>query len=192
MDPAAVAWQGLVDNENDNSLVTRFTVALDEVKQEAGVQELVLTHHSGKADEERSRGASRLEDWADALWYLTRDTDGQREMWAIGRDVNVERHALAWDENRHMLVAGESYSESAEHERVKTDKELKEAVYEIVARYGEIVQVQLSQELKAAGHGVSNEKLRRKMDQYCSVPAKPGIGLRTDGQRRIYYWRDKK
>jgi RecA-family ATPase len=94
LDPAARAWSGLVDNENDNAQVGNFTTAVDALKRDAGINESVVTHHTGRylvaEGEERGRGATRLEDWMDAGWYLTKDKDSeQRALRAIGRDVQL-------------------------------------------------------------------------------------------------------
>jgi hypothetical protein len=110
-DPAGVAWLGLIESEGDNIGAARFTSAIDEVKKLAGVEEACLTHHTGRAeqrdDEERARGATRLEDWMDAGWYLTADADGQRFLRARGRDVHLEPIGLAYEEDsRRYSVSG--------------------------------------------------------------------------------------
>jgi RecA-family ATPase len=77
LDPVARAWSGFVESENDNAQIGAFTSTIDEIKREAGVAEVVLAHHTGRyiqeEGKERGRGATRLEDWPDALWYLTKD-----------------------------------------------------------------------------------------------------------------------
>ncbi len=77
VDPAAQAWNGLVETENDNTDVGGFLHILDEIKRRAEVPDLVLATHMGRGhadeDNERSRGATRLEDWMDAGWYLTKE-----------------------------------------------------------------------------------------------------------------------
>lgn len=101
IDPIARAWQGIVDNENDNSQVARFTHILDEVKNEAGVVDLIVATHTGRTayaqDEEHARGATRLEDWADSLWYYMRDEKGGRSLRAIGRQVELEATFIDYD-----------------------------------------------------------------------------------------------
>ncbi len=60
LDPAAVAWLGLLESEGDNIGAAKFTGAIDEVKSLAGIAEACLTHHTGRMehreDEERARG----------------------------------------------------------------------------------------------------------------------------------------
>jgi hypothetical protein len=111
IDPAARAWSGFVMDENSNAQVRMFTDTLDRVKDRAGVADLVVAHHMGVArfaeGEERGRGASRLEDWADANWYYTRDGD-KRALWAEGRGVNVgSEHAvdIQFNPTTHELAA---------------------------------------------------------------------------------------
>jgi hypothetical protein len=108
IDPAARAWGGCVESENDNTQIGAFTTAIDEVKREAGIAEVVLAHHTGRyaqeEGKERGRGATRLEDWPDALWYLTRD-ERRRSLRAEGRDVYVEALDLDYDETTRRLTA---------------------------------------------------------------------------------------
>lgn len=119
LDPAARAWRGLVDNENDNSQLAAFTDALDEIKREAGVRDLLLLTHMGRAtveeDAERSRGGTRLEDWMDHGWYLTKDgkeADAPRALRAMGRDVDVPAVDLSYDDlTRRLRSTGKSRSE---------------------------------------------------------------------------------
>jgi hypothetical protein len=113
MDTAARSWAGLVDNENSNSEILRYTDALDHLKEEAGIIDLFLVTHMGRQSvfmqegEERSRGATRLEDWMDTGWYLTRDRNGKRYMRANGRGVDVEAVALDYHpRTRHLTTSG--------------------------------------------------------------------------------------
>ena len=53
-------------------------------------EHLVVSTHTGRQqfeeNEERSRGATRLEDWMDAGWYYTKDGQGRRALRAMGRE----------------------------------------------------------------------------------------------------------
>lgn len=90
-------------SENDNTDMAKVLAALDELVDAAGVEELVVVHHMGHS-EERSRGASRLRDWPDAEWRLTREgadipgaqppPDAARFFAAEGRDVKVAEREL--------------------------------------------------------------------------------------------------
>ena len=109
-DPYARAGQGVILNENDNGQANTFTGLLDEVKAEAGVREIIMPAHSSNKGEvesgsETSRGAGRLEDWADALWYLT-VVEKQRYLRATGRDVELDETQLNYDQTTRSLTIG--------------------------------------------------------------------------------------
>jgi hypothetical protein len=78
-----------------------FTAAVDELKRLSGVQEVVIPVHTGRAivtdGNEHSRGATSLEDWADALWFLTKDDKDRRFLRALGRDVELESTELQYE-----------------------------------------------------------------------------------------------
>lgn len=100
LDPFARAFNGV--SENDNAEVGRFLDTLDVIKERAGVSELVLATHTGRAvseiGAERARGATRLDDWADVRWLLARDTETEaRYLRATGRDVEVDEGRLDYD-----------------------------------------------------------------------------------------------
>jgi hypothetical protein len=117
VDPAARAMRPLVDDENSNSQVAAWTDSMDSLKKDGGVSELVVVTHFGKGareeDEERARGASRLEDWADAIWYLSKERrGGSRWLRAMGRDVDVAPLDLRYDPNtRRLTASGQSRDE---------------------------------------------------------------------------------
>lgn len=97
----------------------RFLVALDELVREAGIAELLLVHHMGHANN-RSRGDSRILDWPDATWTLTRDKDADDEtvrdvyFKALGRDVDEPARLLQYEAaTRHLTLTTMSRSERA-------------------------------------------------------------------------------
>lgn len=108
-DPYLRAAQGVVLNENDNGQANIFTGVLDEIKLEAGVKEICMPAHSSGKNEvesgaESMRGAGRVEDWADAIWYLT-SVEGQRFLRATGRDVELPETQLHFDSaTRHLSI----------------------------------------------------------------------------------------
>ncbi|WCN80030.1 AAA family ATPase [Micromonospora sp. LH3U1] len=109
VDPFARAYVGCGE-ENDNTAVGAFLDTLDVIKDRAGVRELILPLHTGRAEqqrgEERARAATRLDDWADARWVLTRDTKtDHRFLWADGRDVKVQEQRLSFDQQTRRLTA---------------------------------------------------------------------------------------
>ncbi len=117
VDPAARAMRPLVDDENSNSQVAAWTDSMDALKKDGGVSELVVVTHFGKGareeDEERARGASRLEDWADSIWYLSKERQGDaRWLRALGRDVEVAPLDLQYDsDTRRLTASGQSRDE---------------------------------------------------------------------------------
>lgn len=107
LDPFARAFTGCGD-ENSNSDVGIFLDTLDVIKERAGVSNLVLPVHTGRAQEngiDRARGATRLDDWADVRWLLKKTQDG-RFFSADGRDVLQEEQQLSFDENTRSLTLG--------------------------------------------------------------------------------------
>ena len=109
IDTAARAWAGLVENENSNTDMLRFTDSLDQLKYEAGITDLFLITHMGRQaafmqqGEERARGATRLEDWMDSGWYLTKDDKNVRYLRANGRGVDVDPVMLHYSAQTHKL-----------------------------------------------------------------------------------------
>jgi hypothetical protein len=84
----------------------KFLLAFDALLREAGIGEAVLVHHFGH-EAERARGSSRLLDWADANWRLTRagcEPDAPRHFTAYGRDVDVPSARLWFDVDRRRLT----------------------------------------------------------------------------------------
>jgi hypothetical protein len=105
------AQLGVVTNENSNDEVTRWLDLLDQIKAEAGVQDLIVTSHFGH-QEERTRGASAILGWADCNWTLAveKDRDGQkvgRFLGAEGRDVDQDQQQLSFDpETKRLSIVG--------------------------------------------------------------------------------------
>lgn len=84
----------------------KFVLAFDALLKESGVSEGVLVHHMGH-DAQRSRGDSRLRDWPDVEWRLTRagtEPDAPRHFTAYGRDVDQPRMPLFFNEKQRRLT----------------------------------------------------------------------------------------
>lgn len=113
LDPFARAFTGSGD-ENSNSDVGVFLDTLDVIKERAGVSNLVLPIHTGRAQEngiDRARGATRLDDWADVRWLLKKTNEGR--FWsADGRDVLQEEQQVLFDPlTRSLTLSGtDSYT----------------------------------------------------------------------------------
>lgn len=157
VDPAARAWSGLVTNENNNTEVGAFTDALDALKQAAGIANLLLATHTGRAKreegEEQSRGATRLEDWADSLWYLTKDRDGSRALRANGRDVDVPALDLQFMHDRRLKATGQTRTERRADEGVQS-------VVDAMALFEAAGEEPQTKELERAMEGDSTKRSR--------------------------------
>lgn len=130
VDPFARAYVGSGTSENDNTEVGRFLDTLDVIKERAGVSELILPTHTGRevfeAGQERARGATRLDDWADVRWMLTKDEDDVRYFSATGRDVDFAESALYFDEAaRAPRIAGASRAK-------ESHRKLQDAIVSVV------------------------------------------------------------
>lgn len=116
VDPFARAFVGSGE-ENSNSDVGRFLDTLDVIKARAGVTNLVMPAHTGRAEEQgvtRARGATRLDDHADARWILTKSATGERFFSASGRDVEVEEHLLAYDAQSRQITVEKAMTRAAQ------------------------------------------------------------------------------
>jgi len=128
VDPATRAWSGLVENENSNSEILRFTDSLDQIKAEAGITDFYLIAHMGRqapftpVGQERARGATRLEDWMDVGWYLTKDDKNTRYMRAQGRGVDMEPITLNYSSADHALTT--SGISRREHDERTSDQKI--------------------------------------------------------------------
>jgi hypothetical protein len=119
LDPLARAVVGSAA-ENDNETMGVFFDTLDVIKARAGVKELLIPVHTGRAEQkegqERARAATRIDDWPDARWILTSGRDKTRYVAFTGRDVEVEQQALAFNpETRDLTVEGGSRSQREHH-----------------------------------------------------------------------------
>ena len=103
VDPFGRAYTGL--NQSDNGEVGAWLSELDRfARGEVGATDVVLSAHAGWAGD-HTRGASALEDWADAIVTLTRKGDAansSRFMRALGRDVEVDEDQLQYDTSTRM------------------------------------------------------------------------------------------
>ncbi len=106
IDPFSKAYRG---PENDNEKVGHWLDNLDVIKASAGISDLVMAAHFGRAEHEQGaehvRGATVLDDWADVRWLLTKDKEEYRYFRADGRDVEVDETRLEFDESTGRLTA---------------------------------------------------------------------------------------
>lgn len=107
---------------SEKDQVGPWLLAYDELLLRAGIPNSVLVHHMGHSND-RVRGDSRLRDWPDAEWFLSREKairksgnaepeseklDGPRFFKANGRDVSVPEQQLAYDQHTrwNSLISG--------------------------------------------------------------------------------------
>lgn len=121
LDPFARAYRG---DENNNPEVGRFLDALDVVKRRAGVHDLYMGAHFGRAaqaeGDEHVRGATVLDDWADVRWLYRKGVEQSRYFRAEGRDVHVPEQRLSFDATTlRLTAAGGSMREDLERKHVR-------------------------------------------------------------------------
>lgn len=125
---------------NENTDAGQFLMAFDALLDEADARAAVVIHHAGHAND-RARGDSRLEDWADALWYMSmgdrQDPASDRKFRAQGRDVEVAEGGLEFDpDTRHLTYVAPSADnpKAAKAAEMKAkDHEARQAVREWVS-----------------------------------------------------------
>jgi hypothetical protein len=176
LDPFARAFAGC-GNENDNGEVGAFLDALDLVKHEAQVPDLWLTHHFGRKDhdqgQEHGRGATRLDDWPDVRWLLTRQHD-DRFLRIHGRGVDVDETQLLWEPSGRLRLGNGTRQES---KRAASDFNLEFAVRLVVDAVRATPGVGsrgIEQALKGTGKGQVSRALREALETG-QVVRKPGV-----------------
>jgi len=121
IDPLSVLLNNSGADENSNSEVgTILRNGIAALREDAGLNEVFVIHHAGHGGK-RSRGASVILDWPDAIWTLTKDADDSsdvdddadpdssvtstRYLKATGRDVELRETALEIDTDTSRLTA---------------------------------------------------------------------------------------
>lgn len=162
VDPFARAFTGSGLSENDNTEVGRFLDTLDVIKARAGVSDLILPTHTGRAEfeegQERARGATRLDDWADVRWMLNKDENEQRYFRATGRDVDVPEQALGFDEATRSLKAATGNRVANRRSR------LHDAVVSVVEATPGISQKRIHSAVRQIVAGASQSKIDDAID----------------------------
>jgi hypothetical protein len=138
-------------SEKDNDEMFDLLMALDEVKLEAGVDVIFLITHTGRAQmeegKERARGATAIDDWADARWIMT-DEGGTRFLAVDGRGVGMDASPLVYDETTGSSVLG-----FGGREEVKADGAV-QTVVRVVKDQPGLTQKALQAVLKGSGMSV--------------------------------------
>lgn len=166
VDPFARAFTGSGTSENDNTEVGRFLDTLDVIKNRAGVSELLLPTHTGRAvaeeGEERARGATRLDDWADVRWLLNKDADDIRFLRATGRDVEVPEEKLTYDEATRGLTFGGGDRAWEKRRRIA------DAVVQVVTETPGITVTRLRTSVRERVDKASNDAITAAIEYACS------------------------
>ncbi|MGN7964909.1 AAA family ATPase [Microbacterium sp. 22179] len=110
IDPFGRALRGF-GSENANDDVRVFLDTIDEVVERTGVIGTLMPVHTGRMQHEvgaeHGRGATVVDDDADARWLLTRDNNGRRFFRAEGRNgVGVEEVSLEFEAATSRLSTG--------------------------------------------------------------------------------------
>ena len=152
VDPFGRAYTGA--SQNDPGEVGAFLAELDRfTRNDVGARDLILTTHAGW-NQERTRGSSALEDWADSIITMTRDDsedgNGERYLRAIGRDVDLEEDQLIYDATTRTLTLAGSGSRKATKDSRRNDK-LDKAVLDVVTAEPGLNTTQIGDKVHAAG-----------------------------------------
>ena len=92
-------------DENDNSQVRQAANKLSQLRDAAGLDALVILHHTGWGDSGRARGASSFEGAADVIWRLMR-SGGEVTFQANGRISPVPKVTVEFDPHTWKVSAG--------------------------------------------------------------------------------------
>jgi hypothetical protein len=139
IDPFARSYGG---QENDNTEVGRWCEWIDEIKRKAGVVDCLVSTHTGWSSDDRSRGATRLSDWADSLWRLNVDKKTDvRYFSAFGRGVDVPEFPLKFDQatgrlSRDEIGGSRTWQREVRKATAKAERqtELKASLIEVVRK----------------------------------------------------------
>ena len=115
----------------------RFLGAFDALLDEAGIDSALVVHHMGHGST-RARGDSRIQDWPDANWRLTRDNPddprSERSFHAFGREVNIDNQPVIYTHGRLEL---EPEPQEVRHRREFVPSSAEEWVIDIWRRAAE-------------------------------------------------------
>jgi hypothetical protein len=121
IDPFGRALRGF-GSENANDDVRVFLDTIDDIIERAGVLGSLMPVHTGRAQHEvgaeHGRGATVIDDDADARWLLTKDNTGRRFFRAEGRSgVALDEVSLEFDPATSRLSTGSVTREESKGER---------------------------------------------------------------------------
>ena len=175
---------------DENRQAGLFLNAVNELATEADIPSLVIVHHMGHQDgmngaNNRARGDSRIQDWADVNWKLTKgkQRDGDlaadipRYFSANGRDVDQPQRRIMMDPTtRHLAITDESPKGTAA-------RELEPIVLDYVDANPDQSQSEICKALQGDGRG------RDSIIAALQVLVASGELIRETGARNAYRYR---
>lgn len=177
MDPWSRAIAGIA-GENNNEEVRAYLERIDELKEKAGVPNLaILAHISPKSKDDMVRGASALEDWADAWWIVKRES-----MEATGRDIDdVEPFTFTYQKDKKHV----------QYDTTKSEHEIEWAILKAVdvlrADGGRLTTRQWEQLIRKEGVG---GRISSRIIQTCRERGL--VKWKQEGKQRIVHWTEGK
>jgi len=165
---------------DENRDAGRFLVLFDRLIAEAGVSASMIVHHMGH-NGDRSRGDSRLRDWPDVEWKLTRqrgatgeveDPNSPRFFSCYGRDVHHAESQLEFDPfQRHLTIVGGNRREAVLDEAVIK-------VYDVLEGH-QMSQRGVEDACKTAGVAIGRDTIREALTH----GARSGAFVHSKGPR---------
>jgi len=180
VDPLSRASSGF-GSSNSNDDMDAFTEILDEIKLQAGVRELFLTNHMGWGVEERTRGASSLEGWPDALWRLNMKDNDRYFSVPLGRDVELDEGKLEFDPETKRLTFEDGVSRNEARNEAANQR-----VEELVLEFVRANPGKMSDEVEKEAKGASKQdigKARMRLIDKGPIYTKP------EGKKKLHYVR---
>ena len=106
VDPLSPVMSALGIDENSAETVRPLLDSFDQLKVEANLQGVVVTHHTGHQNTGRARGSTAFNDWPTSIMSVTKqgeDEQSERAFRAFGRDVAVPTTSLMFDKPTRTL-----------------------------------------------------------------------------------------
>lgn len=190
IDPIAPLLAQLGVDENDNFGVTKLFNLLDTLKDQAGITDMMVVHHCGHTSTWRPRGASRFNDWPDAIWMIRladdadpMDPNAERKFFAKGRDVGLAAPgSLSLDANKRL-----SFTAGTQGGNQRQNMELS-FIYQAVDQHPGYTLNQLVPLAKAIGVDKEKSTIKKLLDELIAQGQVCQDEIPTGGRPAIGYW----
>lgn len=176
-------------DENDNTQVLLLLRRLDEIKELAGIGELYYLVHTGRGETgseglgggvARARGATVIDDWADARWVLTRQA-AVRFLSVEGRSViDLAARSIDFEPETGRMTLGSHDPMSA-----KIDGLTALVVSLVTDHPGEYNERALRAVVRERSAGSSQERIKRARDEAITLGA---IRVQDGPRGEKRYW----